>query len=109
MKYKKVVFHIFAKMFKSQTKEKKKIISLLTTIQFLKSEAATTVRSKNDKCLLCGTFNIQSKYPSKVSAMKVIKLMSCFLFFALFFYRTVVAASYFNNCTMINCDLVNKF
>ena len=26
-----------------------------------------------------------------------------------FFDRTVVAASDFNKCTMINCDLVNKF
>ena len=34
------------KMFKSEKKEKK-IISLLTTIQFLRLEAATTVRSKN--------------------------------------------------------------
>ena len=61
-------------MLKSKTKEKK-IISLLTTIQFLKSEAATTVRSKNDICLLHVSFQFQSKYHSKVSAMKVIDVL----------------------------------
>ena len=75
----KVVFHIFAKMFKSETNEKK-IISLLITIHFLKSEAATTVRSKKDICLLHVSFQFQSKYPSKVSAMKVIDLWGFFLF-----------------------------
>ena len=69
-------------------------------------EAATTVRSKNGICLLHVSFQFQSKYPSKVSAMKVIDL--CF-FFRFVFYLTVVAASDFNNYTMINCDLVNKF
>ena len=61
-------------MFKSETKEKK-IISLLTTIQFLKSEAATSVRSKNDIYLLHVSFQFQSKYPSKVSAMKVTNVL----------------------------------
>ena len=56
---------------------------------------------KNDKCLLHVSFQFQSKYLLKVSAMKVIDVF--------FFDRTVVTASDFNNCTMINCDLVNKF
>ena len=59
-------------MFKSETKEKK-IISLLTTIQFLKLEAATSVRSKNDIYLL--HYSFQSKYPSKGSAMKVTNVL----------------------------------
>ena len=45
------------------------------SIQFLKSEAATTVRSKNDVCLLHVSFQFQSKYPSKVSAMNVIDVL----------------------------------
>ena len=91
-------------MFKSEMKEKK-MISLLTTIQFLKSEATTTVRSKNDIYLLHVSFQFQSKYPSKVSAMKVTNV----LFFFFIFDRKVAAASDFHDCTIIKCDLVNKF
>ena len=61
--------------------KEKKIISLLTTIQFLKSEAATTVRYKplkNDICLLHISFQFQSKYTSKVSAMNVIYVLFFF-------------------------------
>ena len=67
-------------MFKSKTKERK-IISPLTTKQFLKSEAATTIRSKNDIYLLHVSFQFQSKYPSKVSAMTVTNVL--FVFFLL--------------------------
>ena len=56
-------------------KRKKKIISLVTTIQFLKSEAATTIQSKNDICHLHVSFQFQRKCPSKVSAMKVIDVL----------------------------------
>ena len=64
----------FCKKYLNPKRKKKKMITLLTTMHFLKSEAATTVRSKSDICLLHVSFQFQSKYHSKVLAMKVIDI-----------------------------------
>ena len=90
-------------MFKSETKEKKDNFTVDNHTNF-EIGSCNYCTLKNDICLLHVSFQFQSKYPSKVSAMKGIDD-----FFVCFFYRTVVAASDSHNCKMINCDLVNNF